>query len=228
MAPQTDAPTQPRIPLSRERVLEAAVALADEGGIEAVSMRKLGQQLGVEAMSLYNHVANKEDLLDGMVDNVLEEVDFSEGGSDWKSAMRHQMMSARQVMIRHPWAPKVIETRTTMSAPMMQYMDRIIGNFIEGGLSIELTHHAMHALGSRILGFSQEMFDDSEAMEQDPQVAAVMMQQMAAAYPNISALISQINHDEAEIIGSGCDDNLEFVFAVDLILDGLERLRDSA
>jgi len=228
MSTQTDAPAEPRLPLSRERVLRAAVSLADERGIESLSMRKLGQELGVEAMSLYNHVANKEEILDGMIDIVVGEIDLSSAASDWKAAMRNRVLSARQVMTRHPWAPGVLESRTTISGPLMKYIDSIVGIFRDGGLSIDLAHHAMHALGSRLLGFTQELFDDSEALEESPEIAAVMLQQMTAEYPNISALVAQITHDEETILGSGCDDDVEFVFSIDLILDGLERLRDSA
>lgn len=228
MTTQAETATQPRIPLSRDRILRAAVALADEGGIEAVSMRKVGSQLGVEAMSLYNHVANKDEMLDGMVDVVVGEIDVSADGDDWKSALRTRMLSARQVLVKHKWAAGVLETRTNMTPPMIKYMDSFIGIFIAGGFSFDLTHHAMHALGSRMLGFTQEMFDDSEALAANPDVQAVMLQQMKDEYPNISSMLAEISHDGGgETVGDGCDDDVEFVFALDLILDGLERLRDS-
>ncbi len=228
MTTQAESQAQPRIPLSRERVLRAAVALADESGIDAVSMRKVGSELGVEAMSLYNHVANKEEMLDGMVDIVVGEIDLLVEGADWKNTMRSRMMSARQVLVQHKWAAGVLETRTNMTPPMVKYMDSFIGIFRDGGFSFDLTHHAMHALGSRMLGFTQEMFDDSEALEASPEVKAVMMQQMKDQYPNISAMLADISHDGGgETVGDGCDDDVEFVFAVDLILDGLERLRDA-
>ena len=228
MVTQTDSRTEPRIPLTRERVLRAAIGLADEGGIESLSMRKLGQELGVEAMSLYNHVANKEDILDGMVDAVVSEIDLSPGGTDWKSQLRHRVLSAREVMMSHQWAPGVIETRKTISVPMLKYMDSVLGIVVDGGFSIDLAHHAMHTLGSRLLGFAQELYDDSEELDASPEIAALMLQQMTAEYPNISALVAQITHDEDSIIGTGCDDQVEFVFALDLILDGLERIKDTA
>ncbi|MCP3974513.1 MAG: TetR family transcriptional regulator [bacterium] len=228
MTTQAESPAQPRIPLSRERVLRAAVSLADEGGIGAVSMRKVGNELGVEAMSLYNHVANKEEMLDGMVDIVVGEIDLAVDDVDWKSTMRSRMMSARQILVQHKWAAAVLETRTNMTPPMIKYMDSFIGIFREGGFSSGLTHHAMHALGSRVLGFTQEMFDDSEALEANPEVKAMMLQQMKDQYPNISAMLVDISHEDGgETVGDGCDDDVEFVFAVDLILDGLERLRDA-
>jgi len=209
-------------------VLQAAIKLADEDGIDGLSMRKLGQTLSVEAMSLYNHVSNKEDILDGMVDTVVDEIEITGHGSDWKSALRKQILAARRVMARHQWAPGVIETRTTMSIPMMKYMDSVAGIMLEGGLSVDLLHHGMHALGSRVLGFSQELFDDSEALDASPEIQKVMLQQMTTEYPNISAVVAQITHDEETVVGSGCDDDVEFVFSLDLMLDGLERIRDAA
>ena len=227
MTAQTETGAQPRTPLSRDRVLRAAARLADEGGIEAVSMRKVGQELGVEAMSLYNHVANKADLLDGIVDIVMGEIDLSSGETEWKLAMRHRALAARSVMTRHPWAPRVIETRIKMTPPMLTYMDSTLGILLDGGISIDLAHHAMHALGSRVLGFTQELFDDSKEMDESPEVVAIMLQQMKQTYPNISALVAEITHDDETIVGNGCDDYVEFVFALDLILGGLERLQES-
>lgn len=228
MATQTDPGVEPRIPLTPERVIRAAVTLADESGIESVSMRKLGQELGVEAMSLYNHVANKEEILNGMADLVVSEIDLTPAGNGWKSALRHRILSAREVMARHPWASGVIESRTTISPPMMKYMDSVGGIFLDGGFSVDLLHHAMHTLGSRVLGFSQELFDDSDGLDESPEMAALMLQQMTEMYPAISAVIREITHDDDSVVGAGCDDDIEFVFALDLILDGLERLRDNA
>lgn len=224
MTAASDAKT-PRLPLSRERVLAAAVEFADEAGIESVSMRRLGDRLGVEAMSLYNHVENKEDLLDGMVDLVVDEIDLPDRTDDWKTAMRSQILAAREAMKQHPWAPKVIETRTNMSASMMRYMDAFCGLFVNSGFSLDLTHHALHALGSRMLGFTQELFDDSEALEQSPEIQALMMRQMQDHYPNIYKMMQAITHDEDSIVGTGCDDDIEFVFSLDLLLDGIERMR---
>ena len=228
MATKTDAIADPRTPLSRERVLRAAISLADEAGMESLSMRKLADELGVKAMSLYNHVTNKEDLLNGMVDILVGEIDLSTDNADWKTAMRNRMLSAREVLVRHPWAYRVIESRKTVTSTMLKYMDSIIGIFRDGGFSIDLAHHAMHALGSRLLGFTQELFDDSDELAASPDVAALLLQQMTDDYPNISAMMMQISHDEESTIGSGCDDMVEFVFTIDLILDGLERLRDAA
>ena len=224
MATRVSVGEQPRAPLSRQRVLQAAVALADDGGVEALSMRKLAQELGVVPMALYKHVANKDELLDGMVDVVVGEIDPPPSGTDWKTAIRRRVLSARSAMLRHPWASRVIESRTNPTPTVLAYMDSMIGMFRAGGFSVDLTHHAMHAMGSRLLGFTQELFDDS--VDLDPEATAVMVQQMAGSYPSITELVLAITHDEASVVGQGCDD--QFEFALDLLLDGLERLRDRA
>jgi AcrR family transcriptional regulator len=226
MAIQQNEPS-PRIPLSRERVLRAAVALADERGIDELSMRKLGQQLGVEAMSLYNHVANKEDVLDGMVDLVVGEIDPPPTGADWKTAVRERALSARRALLRHPWASRVLESRTTPTPNVLEYFDSMIGLLRAGGFSIDLTHHALHAMGSRLFGFTQELFDDS-GNDLDPEAQALMLRTMAAKYPHLGEMALAISHDEGSVVGQGCDDQFEFEFALDLLLDGLEKLRDRA
>jgi AcrR family transcriptional regulator len=226
MATQVDVGAQPRVPLSRERVLRAAVALADEGGVDALSMRRIAQELGVVPMALYKHVSNKDELLDGMVDVVVGEIDPPPSGTDWKTAIRQRVLSARGALLRHPWTSRVIESRTDPSPMVLKYMDSMIGMFRSGGFSIDLTHHAMHAMGSRLLGFTQELYDDS--VDLDPEATAVMVQQMAGKYPHITELVMAIAHDEASVVGQGCDDQFEFEFALDLMLDGLERLRVTA
>ena len=226
MVTQLDVNAQPRAPLSRERVLRAAVALADEGGVDALSMRKLAQELGVVPMALYKHVANKDEMLDGMVDVVVGEIDPPRGGTDWKAAIRQRVLSARSALLRHPWASRVLESRTNPTPVVMAYMDSMIGILRAGGFSIDLTHHAMHAMGSRLLGFSQELFDDSADVGAEMQAA--VLQEMAGTYPHITELVMAITHDEASVVGRGCDDQFEFEFALDLMLDGLERLQDAA
>jgi AcrR family transcriptional regulator len=206
MTTETQTTTERRAPLTRERVLGAAVELADRYGIEALSMRRLGTEIGVEAMSLYNHVANKEDVLDGMVDVILGEIDAPPEDGDWKPRLRARILSARRAMLRHPWASGVIVSR----------------RLLQGGFSVDLLHHAMHVLGSRVLGFSQELFDDSGELVQSPEMQALMLQQMSVAFPNISEIVRQVQHDEASVVGAGCDDQFEFEFALDLLLDGLE------
>lgn len=207
-------------------MLQAAVRLADTAGIESLSMRRLGQELGVEAMALYNHVDNKEDLLDGMVDVVVGKIAPAADAADWKAALRGRALSGREVLKHHPWAPAVFESRKNATPTMMAYMDTIIAIFREGGFSLDLTHHAFHALGSRMLGFTQELFDDSEGQDTSPEAMALLIQQLSQSYPNMAAMVQEISHDEDSIVGQGCDDQFEFEFALDLLLDGLERLRD--
>ena len=225
MTMSTKPQRRPRIPLTRERVLHAAVGLADAAGIEALSMRRLGQELGVEAMSLYNHVANKEDIFDGMVDIVVGEIDVPDSALDWKTAIRQIILSARRSLLRHRWASEVIISRVEVTPTMLAYMDSMAGVLRRGGFSVDLTHHAFHVLGSRILGFVQELYDDSEAMADSPDASAVMLEQMADVYPYITELAVAVTHDAETTIGGGCDDQFEFEFGLDLILDGLELLR---
>jgi AcrR family transcriptional regulator len=225
-----------RIPLNRERVLEAAVALADEVGIEFLSMRRLAQELGVVPMALYKHVANKEELLDGMVEAVIGEIDPPAADTDWKSAVRLRVLSARLVLQRHPWARSVFESRTNRTPAVLDYMDSFAGMFLAGGFTADLTHHVMHAIGSRMWGFTQELFDDAaipgkgdpaEApVEVAPAVSAAMLQQMAERYPNIAKIAGAVSHDEGSVVGHGCDDQFEFEFALNLLLDGFERLHE--
>jgi AcrR family transcriptional regulator len=226
IATQVDDTAQPRVPLSKERVLGAAVALADEGGVDALSMRRLAQELGVVPMALYKHVANKDEMLGGMIDVVVGEIDPPLSGTDWKTAIRQRVLSARSALLRHPWASQVIESRTDPTPAVLKYMDSMVGMFRAGGFSIDLTHHAMHAMGSRLLGFSQELFDDTA--DTGPEMDPVMLQEMAKGYPHITEMVMAITHDDESVVGTGCDDQFEFEFALDLMLDGLERLRDAA
>jgi AcrR family transcriptional regulator len=229
MATKTDSSTQPRIPLTKDRVLGAAVALADASGIESVTMRKLAGELGVEAMSLYYHVANKEELLDGMVDAIVSEIEQACGGFavpervDWKTAMRNRILTARAVMLRHPWAPGVLETRTTLSSAMVRHFDTLLGIMVEGGFSYDLGHHAMHTLGSRALGFNQELFvPDNDSQEEQ---GDEMLAQMAEQVPYLMGMMQEIVHDDPDSTLGWCDDQSEFEFGLDLILDGLEQRR---
>jgi AcrR family transcriptional regulator len=222
---------QPRTPLSRGRVLRVAVGLADAEGLPALTMRRLAQELGVEAMSLYHYVANKEALLDGVLEVVMAEVDAAladPGGpspaEDWQAAMRARILATRAVLLEHPWAPRVIETRTGISPAMIGYYDGLLGVFRAGGFSYDLAHHAMHALGSRALGFTRELFEpeDPQAGEDE---AMAMLEQMAEQYPHIVAMVADaVDHQPENTLG-WCDDQVEFEFGLDLILDGLDRLR---
>jgi len=224
MAQPTEAP--PRVRLSRDRVLRVAVALADEVGIEALNMRRLAEKLGVVPMALYKHVANKEELLDGMVDIVVGEIEPAVSGTDWRSAVRQRILSARRSLKRHPWASGVIESRTNPSPVVLVYLDSMIGMLRAGGFSVDLTHHALHAMGSRLYGFTQEVFNDSQPI--DPETRATMIREMEGLYPRIAEMVGAIYHDEASIVGQGCDDQFEFEFALDLLLNGLETLRRQA
>ncbi len=215
-----------RVPLSRERILRTAVELADRDGVESLSMRRLALEFGVVPMALYRHVANKEDLLDGLLDVVVGEIDPPTADTDWKTAVHDRILSARRALLRHPWASRVMETRTEPTPIVMAYMDSMIAMFRAGGFTIDLTHHAMHAMGSRLMGFSQELFNDSA--DTDPAMEAEMYAAMADMYPSIYELFLSVSHDDASVVGPGCDDQFEFEFALDLMLDGLERLKDRA
>ncbi|HYI32016.1 MAG TPA: TetR/AcrR family transcriptional regulator C-terminal domain-containing protein [Glaciibacter sp.] len=215
--------------LNRDRVLLAAVSLADEAGIESLSMRRLAQDLDVVPMALYKHVANKDELLDGMMDVLIREIQAPTRDIDWQNAVRMTALSARRALLRHPWARQLLESRTSMTPTALQYMDSVIGIFRAGGFSIDLTHHVMHALGSRIWGFTQELFDNSsrktEAPAEQTAAAAAAHKQMAERYPNVSAVALSATHDEGSVVGQGCDDQFEFEFALDLALAGFERLQ---
>jgi AcrR family transcriptional regulator len=223
MSTDIEVSAQPRSPLTRERVLRTAVALADQGGIESLSMRKLAQALDVVPMALYRHVANKDELLDALVDVVIGEIDPPLEGADWKTTIRTRILSARRALLRHPWASRVMESRKTPTPVVLEYMDSMIGMFRTGGFSLDLTHHTMHAMGSRMFGFTQELFNDTTDV--DPAADAEMWGAMAGTYPYIFEIFTKISHDDASTVGPGCDDQFEFEFALDLMLDGLEKLK---
>lgn len=225
MATEIDPTAKPRVPLTRQRVFEAAVAYADEHGIDELSMRKLGQELGVEAMSLYHHVKNKNEILDGMVDTIAQEIHITEPEGDWQTALRNQILAAREAVRRHPWFPMVIESRDQMSLPIVRYFDSVAGIMLSGGLSVELMHHGVHALGSRVLGFTKELYDDKSEGGMSAEEEREMFEHMRPLVPNIAKIMDEIQHQEETIVGSGCDDDVEFIFALDLVLEGLERIR---
>ena len=214
-----------REPLSRERVLAAAVALADAHGVEALTMRRLAEELGVEAMSLYHHVPNKEALLDGVVDLVFAEIaslpvePVETTPSNWKSAVRSRILMSRSVLLRHKWAPALIESRANSGMPYTQYMDGIIGMLHAGGLDWDLIHHGMHALGSRAVGFVQEVGEPEGARVP----SQIELDAMEPLVPNIVAMLRVVVHDGRDLTLGWCDDQSEFEFGLDLILDGLER-----
>ena len=218
--PDAAPTTAPRAPLTKARVLEAAVQLADRDGIDALSMRKLGQALGVEGMALYRHVRDKDAILDGIVDVVLSEVDAPDRATDWKAALRQLALAARDVMLRHPWAPAVIVSRPDVGPATLRHIDHVLRLLEAGGFSLDMAHHALHVLGSRVFGFTQDPFNDTTDVRPDAATAAAIAQALAVTYPNVGKLAAAATHDGG--LG-GCDDDFEFSFGLDLILDGLER-----
>jgi AcrR family transcriptional regulator len=212
--------TEGRTPLSKERVLQAAVDLADRDGIEALSMRKLGLELGVDAMALYRHVRSKDDMLDGIVEMIVAEIERAPATGNWKVALRAQSMAARRVMLRHPWARRVLEDRPKGGPAFLAYVESVLATLRDGGFSIELAHHVLHVLGSRIFGFNQDLFED-KAPPPSPKDAATLVQALTP-YPRVIEMARSVSHDG--VLGA-CDDDVEFAFGLDLILDGLERVR---
>ena len=210
-----------RQPLSRERILATAVDVADRGGAEALSMRKLGQELTVDPMALYRHVRNKDDLLDGALAVVVGQMEPAPPGLAWKPALRELAMNARRVMLRHPWARGVLEERGTAGETMVGQVERVLSILLGAGFDIELAHHALHVLDSRIFGFSPALFDESRGRPTPtPEAQAAMAQTIATRFPNVAQLAVAASHEGA--LGS-CDDDVEFAFGLDLVLDGLER-----
>lgn len=214
------------MPLNQGRVIQAAVELADIEGIEVLNMRNLAEKLGVVPMALYKHVSNKEELLDEMIDSIVREIEPLIEGADWRSAIRQRILSARQALLRHLWAPHVIESRTHASPVVLDYMNSLVGIFLNAGFSADLTHHCMHAIGSRMWGFIQEVFPTATQPE-DPAALAAMFAQFSIRYPYIITMASAAQHREGSSIVAGCDDQFEFEFALDVLLDGFERLRQA-
>jgi|SRR5580693_2669777 AcrR family transcriptional regulator len=212
-----------RTPLTRDRVLRAAVTFADEGGIGSLSMRKLGEVLGVEAMSLYNHVANKDELLDAMVDLVFGEIDLPPAGAPWRTAMRQRAVSARQALARHRWAIALMESRTSPGPATLRHHDAVIGSLRDAGFSVELAAHAFSLLDSYTYGFAlQEATLPFDTAEQTAELAEMIMAQFPAGlYPHLAELT--VTH----VLQPGYDYGNEYDFGLDLILDGLERARDA-
>jgi AcrR family transcriptional regulator len=216
-------------------VLLAAVGVADARGLEALTMRNLAEALGVEAMSLYYHVANKNAILDGVVDVVMSEIeqavrraDVPSPEGDWKSAMRARILAAREVLLRHPWAPNVFDARSSTNPAVLRYFNAVVGLFRRGGFSYDLAHHALHALGSRALGFAQELFEPANNVAPDDDAANEILAQLAPQVPYLVEMMAEIAHDDPDSTLGWCDDQVEFEFGLDLVLDGLERLRAMA
>lgn len=219
MAESAGGAARTRTPLNRERVLRAALEFADQHGIEALSMRKLGQSLGVEAMSLYNHVANKDDILDGIVDVVVAEIALPEKGGNWREEMRKRAVSAREVLTRHPWAVLVMETRRNPGPPAMRYYDAVIGCLRRAGFSIALAAHAFSVLDSYIYGFVlQETGLPFETEDELADVAGGILRQLPVdEFPDFFEMIT------GHALQPGYSYAAEFEWGLDLILDGLGR-----
>jgi AcrR family transcriptional regulator len=224
MATHPNPTTQQRAPLSRERVLRAALALADQRGLQSLTMRRLGHELGVEAMSLYNHVANKDDVLDGMVDLVFREIEMPTAGAGWKAALRQRAILVREALLRHPWSSGLLESRSSAGPATLRHHDWVLGTLRDAGFSLGMAAHAYSVMDSYIYGFALQQttlpFDTSD---QVAEVAQNLMRQFPAnEYPHLAEMI--IEH----ALQPGYDYADEFEWGLDLILDGLERARGTA
>jgi AcrR family transcriptional regulator len=222
MATPTDPNAKPRAPLNRERVMRAALVLADRSGIDAVTMRKLGQELGVEAMSLYNHVANKDDIIDGIVDLVFNEIALPGDGAPWKPAMRKRAVSAHQALLRHPWAPSLMQSRSKPGAATLQHHDSVLRSLRTAGFTLVMAAHAVSVIDGYLYGFALQQINlPLQSQEQVAEVGDNILRQLAGEYPHLAEMI--IDH----AMKPGYNYGDEFEFGLDLILDGLERLKDS-
>lgn len=210
----------PRQRLSREHIVQFAVDYTDRNGLDAVSMRRLAAELGVVPMALYKHVADKDELLGAMVDLALAELGPIRPGADWRATVRGRVLDARALLLRHRWLRRVLETRPSQTPTTLAYLDSLIGVFRDAGFSDPLTHHVMHALGSRAWGFTQELFDDPDA----PAPPAEMLAQLATVFPNVAAMAAASAHQDETVVGRGCDDQFEFEFSLDLLLNGIAAL----
>jgi AcrR family transcriptional regulator len=224
MATPTLKPTERRVPLTHERVLQTALKLADQGGLESLSMRKLGQELGVEAMALYYHFANKEELLDGIVDLVWSEVELPVAGADWKSAMRQRAVSLRDVLARHRWAIGLLESRRHPGPANLRHHDAVIGNLRAAGFTMAMAAHAYSLLDGYIYGFALTKMNLPFSTSEDvAEVAETMLEPFPVdEYPNLVAFITE------HAMKPGYDFGEEFEYGLDVILDGLERAKTGA
>ena len=227
------ATTSVRMPLSRQRVLAAAMDLADAEGVSAITMRRLAADLGVEAMSLYYHVPGKEGLLDGLAEAVLDEVNAAVAARVrpddlWSTALRQRCLAAREVMVRHRWAPGLLGSRSSIPAGLYPYYEEILATMIRGGLSYQLSHRAIHALGTMVLGFTQELFSPAtDGGTLDEEAAEADFAAMAAVLPHLTAMVASEVHDHEEDPLGWCDSQNEFEFTLDLLLDGLSKAAES-
>lgn len=217
-----------RRPLTKKRVLEKAIAVADKDGIEALSMRKLGQALGVEAMSLYNHVTNKSELVAAMVDSVVDQFELPDDEPRWDAAIRRCAVRAHELLTEHPWACSLALVPSdirTIGGPRIRYMEWLLRRLREAGFSPELAYSAYHTLDSHIFGFTLWQLGHANAtlMPTDGQTVeefvARMLEQMRPHYPYLA------EHGEQHMAPEAPDGKQEFAFGLDLILDGLKQRR---
>ncbi|MBU4555831.1 MAG: TetR/AcrR family transcriptional regulator, partial [Actinobacteria bacterium] len=208
-----------RPPLNRDRVLVAAVEIADERGLAAVTMREVASRLGVEAMSLYNHVANKDDILDGMIDLVVEQIDVPADADHWHEAMRRRAISAREVFTRHPWASALLDSRESSGPTRLRYLDSILGALMRAGFSVDGAARAFSLLDSYIYGFGiQQMnFSADEGASTEEMAEAILAYIPAEEYPYLHTMASHA-------MEVGYDVDSDFEFGLEIILDGLERI----
>ena len=209
-----------RTPLSRARVLQAAVALADDAGLEAFSMRALAQELGVVPMALYKHVANKDELLDGMVDLVFSEIELPSDDLDWRSAMRRRAISTREALKRHSWAIGMMESRHPGPANLLNH-NAVMGCLRKAGFSFERAIHAYSVQDSYIYGFALQERDTAFETPDSAGEAAQRRAETIGAFEDYPYLVEIAT----KLTGSGFDNAVEFAWGLDLILDGLDRLR---
>jgi AcrR family transcriptional regulator len=199
------------------------MAYADIHGIEALSMRSLAQDLDVVPMALYKHVAGKEDLLDGMIEAVVGEIIQAPATGQWKPDVRARILAARASLLGHRWSRPVLESRPAMTPAMLDYLDSLTGLFIEGGLSVDLTHHVMHALGNRMWGFSQELF--AATPSSDTTSFNAQKDALPTQHPHLAQIARAAVHAGPDAaLRPGCDDQYEFEFALDIVLDGADTL----
>lgn len=218
MATRT-APAASRVPLTRDRVVAAAIDLADRDGLESLTMRRLGRALGVEAMSLYNHVTDKDDLLDGMADRIAAEFEVPSAGDDWADALRRSSRAAHAVLLRHAWAGSLLESRVNLGPARLRYVDAVIGVLSGAGFSMPTVGQAFTALDSHLYGFTLQEQSWAFDMEDAPATAAAMAEAVPAdEYPSLAAMIDAF-------VATPDAFPLDFDFGLDLILGGLERLR---
>ena len=220
-----------REPLSRSRLLAAAVEIADAEGLGAVTMRRVAAAVGVEAMSMYHHLSGKEALLEGLLDSVVADIDElirtieeNEPPLDWQHTLRRRFLAARTVMLKHPWAPGLIGTRTTIPVSVYGIYESLLATMVESGFSYQLAHRALHTFGSMPLGFVQEMFTPgATGGSADVELTEDDLSAMAQMLPHVTAMIaSEIHENNGDMLGL-CDSQEEFEFTLDLILDGFAR-----